>query len=224
MYLSLLFSSISLILCGFSFVFFRAYLRRRTGPERILEEFREEADKLIAEIDAITDRDAALVGERIKTLRTLLEDVDRRIAVYNREVNREKDQEAAYAELGLKRSVITTGETRSAGTKSPGFPAASPEKPGSETALNQPTPEDPKISGITPKTSGHDRDENAPSPGKPRFIRSPAAIQPKPPSFAEQVEKLAGAGLSSELIASRLGTTLAEVDLAIALLNRKQNE
>jgi hypothetical protein len=221
MYLSLVFSSVSLILCGFSFVFFRAYLRRRTGPERILGEFREEADKLIAEIDAITDRDAALVGERIKTLRTLLEDVDRRIAVYNREVNREKKQEAAYAELGLKRSVLTSGEARSSEKKSPLSPKAPREKTETETALNRPSPEMP---GISPEPPGQDRDGKGSPPGEPRFIRSPAAIQPKPPSFAEQVEKLAGAGLSSELIASRLGTTLAEVDLAIALLHRKQNE
>ncbi|MDR2069187.1 MAG: hypothetical protein LBP71_04895 [Spirochaetaceae bacterium] len=216
MYLSLLFSSISLILCGFSFVFFRAYLRRRTGPERILGEFREEADKLIAEIDAITDRDAALVGERIKTLRTLLEDVDRRIAVYNREVNREKKQEAAYAELGLKRSVLTTGEARASGTRE-----SPPEKTGAETALNRPSPEAPEI---IPEAREPDRNGKGQQPGMPRFIRSPIAIQPKPPSFAEQVKKLAGTGLSSELIASRLGTTLAEVDLAIALLHRKQNE
>ncbi|MDR2758464.1 MAG: hypothetical protein LBB78_03700 [Spirochaetaceae bacterium] len=224
MYLPLLFSSISLILCGFSFVFFRAYLRRRTGTERILGEFREEADKLIAEIDAITDRDAALVGERIKTLRTLLEDVDRRIAVYNREVNREKKQEAAYVELGLKRSVLSTGETPSSGIKSPSPPEVPPEKKGSETTLNQPTPESSDISGVISKPQKNDRNGKGASPGEPRFIRSPIAIQPKPPSFAEQVEKMAGAGLSSELIASRLGTTLAEVDLTIALLHHKQNE
>ncbi|MDR2630242.1 MAG: hypothetical protein LBC60_04900 [Spirochaetaceae bacterium] len=194
MYLSLLFSSISLILCGFFFVFFRAYIRHRTGPERILGEFREEADKLIAEIDAITDRDATLVAERIKTLRALLEDTDRRIAVYTRELNRERKQEAAYVELGLKRSVLPT-----------------PEKREGEGAPTRPFPEE-------------GREGKGKVPGEPRFIRSPTAIEPKPPSFAEQVEKLAGAGLSSELIASRLGTTLAEVDLAIALLHRKQTE
>jgi hypothetical protein len=180
--LSLLFSSVSLILWGFSFIFFRAYLRRRTGPERLLAEYREEVDKLTADIDAITDRDAGLIADRVKTLRELLENVDRRIAVYTREVNREKKQEAAYTGLGLKRSVL-------------------PEK--SEAESPEPPPES---------------SEAAPAGGEPRFVRAPRAIEPKPPSFAEQVEKLARAGLSSELIASRLGTTLAEVDLAIALL------
>jgi hypothetical protein len=207
--LSFLFSAVSLILWGFSFLFFRAYLRRRTGPERLLAEYREEVDKLTADIDAITDRDAGLIADRVKTLRELLENVDRRIAVYTREVNREKTQEAAYTELGLKRSVLKSGEPRSMAPPAFVLPetgetglAGSPEK--TETR------ESPEL---PPESS-----EAASSGGEGRFVRAPRPIEPKPPSFAEQVEKLARAGLSSELIASRLGTTLAEVDLAIALL------
>jgi hypothetical protein len=206
MFLSLLFSSASLILCGFSFVFFRAYLRRRTGPERILGEFREEADKLIAEIDAITDRDAALVAERIKTLRALLDDVDRRITVYTRELNREKTQEAAYVELGLKRSVLNVREARPPETDF----SFSPEKTEPETALNPPPPKTPES---VPGSAGENKAEIQQAP--------PATLKSSPLSFAEQVEELARAGFSPELIASRLGTTLAEVDLAIALLQRK---
>ncbi|MDR2363143.1 MAG: hypothetical protein LBD65_01855 [Spirochaetaceae bacterium] len=217
--LSLLFSSASLIICGFSFVFFRAYLRRRTGPERILAEFREEADKLIAEIDAITDRDAGLVAERIKTLRDLLEDVDRRIVVYTREINRGKNQEAAYTELGLKGSVLNARGTRP-GEITP-FP---PEKTGAVSAAPQKTAEPREIPGEKAEPPGTAGDGNRNTPGKPRFTRAPQGIEPGPPSFAEQVEKLARTGLSSELIASRLGTTLAEVDLAMALLYRTQNE
>jgi hypothetical protein len=217
--LPLLFSLASLIICGFSFVFFRAYLRRRTGPERILAEFREEADKLIAEIDAITDRDAGLVAERIKTLRELLEDVDRRIAVYTREVTRGKNQEAAYAELGLKRPVLNARETRPGELK-----PFLPEKTETESALSPKTAEPREIPGQNPEAPETIGDGSLKSQGGPRFIRSPKVIEPKPPSFAEQVEKLAKAGFSAELIASRLGTTLAEVDLAIALLPRRQNE
>ncbi|MDR3167386.1 MAG: hypothetical protein LBT93_05535 [Treponema sp.] len=216
--LSLLFSSASLIICGFSFVFFRAYLRRRTGPERILAEFREEADKLIAEIDAITDRDAGLVAERIKTLRDLLEDVDRRIAVYTREVNRGKNEATAYSELGLKRSVLNVRETRPGGITP--FP---PEKTEIESAVS-PKPAEIRNTAAKNPEGGAAGAGDRKSPERPRFTRSPTAIEPKPPSFAEAVEKLAGAGLSSELIASRLGTTLAEVDLAIALLHRARNE
>jgi hypothetical protein len=217
--LSLLFSSASLIICGFSFVFFRAYLRRRTGPERILAEFREEADKLIAEIDAITDRDAGLVAERIKTLRDLLEDVDRRIAVYAREINRGKNQEAAYTELGLKGSVFNARGIRSGETK-----PSPPEKTGDVSAAPPKTAEPREIPGENPEPPGAAGGGNRNTQGKPRFTRSPDGIEPSPPSFAEEVEKLARAGLSSELIASRLGTTRAEVDLAIALLSRTQNE
>jgi hypothetical protein len=102
MVISFIFSAASLIISGCFFVFFRKYVGRRTGPGR-LEAEREEADKLIAEIDAITDRDITLVEARIKSLRALLEEADRRIAVYAKELDRRRSQEAAYIELGRKR-------------------------------------------------------------------------------------------------------------------------
>jgi hypothetical protein len=193
MLLPILFSSASLILWGISFVFFYSYLRRRTGPRRILGEFREEADKLIAEIDAITDRDAALVGERIKNLRSLLEDADRRIAVYTKVLDKGKKEEAVYVELGQKRSLLSAREERP------------PEKTGDQAASNPPPLRAvPEGEGEIPK-----------EPERP-----PAPPEAPLPTFAEQVENLAAAGLAPELIASRLGATLAEVDLAIALLHR----
>jgi hypothetical protein len=108
---SIVFSAGSLILCVVFFLYFKAYLRRRTGPDRLLAEFREEVNKLIAEIDAATDKDALLVEERIKTLRGILEEVDKRIGVHLRELDRKRFQEEAYAELGRKRSIIGAGQS-----------------------------------------------------------------------------------------------------------------
>ncbi|MDR0710277.1 MAG: hypothetical protein LBF77_09445, partial [Spirochaetaceae bacterium] len=82
---ALILSAGSIILSGFTFVFFLNYLKRRTGRDRILSELladlREEAAKIEREINAVTDRDVTLVEDRVKTLRALLEDTDRRIAV-----------------------------------------------------------------------------------------------------------------------------------------------
>jgi hypothetical protein len=82
--LQLIFSGASLVLCAFFFVYFHIYIRRRTGRENILAGYREEVDRLIAEIDRATDRDARLVEERIAELRKVLEDADRRIALLDR--------------------------------------------------------------------------------------------------------------------------------------------
>ncbi|MDR3171023.1 MAG: hypothetical protein LBU17_05255 [Treponema sp.] len=170
MNISLIFSAASLILCAFFFVYFRAYLRRRTGPDRLLAEFREEVYKLIAEIDAATDKDSLLVEERIKSLRTILADVDKRISIQVRELDRQRFQEDAYAQLGK----------RYASTKADGFAPVYDEMPHG-----------------------------------PRIVSREITLKPLP--FAEQVAELSRAGFSANLIATRLGVSISEVELAIAI-------
>ncbi len=171
-----------------SFLYFRWYLKRRTGSERILAEFGDEVDKLIADIDAATDRDVALVEDRVKTLRSLLEDVDRRIAAFGKEVDRRSLEERAYAELGRRKGQLPPPADSAA-------PAMAAAAAPAATATAAPA-------------------------AAPRFVRSPVAIEPKAPAFAERVSELARAGFSADLIAKRLNATVAEVDLAIALAGR----
>ncbi|MDR2808189.1 MAG: hypothetical protein LBB43_04180 [Spirochaetaceae bacterium] len=102
MNLSLILSGISLALCVLFWLFAGAYLKKRTGEKRILAEFREEIAALIKEIDMVTDRDSLLIEERAKRLKTLLEDVDKRIATYTREVSRGLFQEAVYTAFDKK--------------------------------------------------------------------------------------------------------------------------
>jgi hypothetical protein len=210
MSLSLLFSASSLALCAFSFIFFLAYLRRRTGAERILADFREEVDKLIAEIDGATDRDAALVEERIKTLRGLLDDADRRISVYVRELERRRAQEKAYADLG--KSPIRYTEAAQASAVSAGLPAEGPLF---------------TVSSESPPLSGRGQEEaSASPPDAPLFPRAARrslslGLEVKPLPLPERVAELYRAGNSVPQIAERLGVTLAEVDLAVALLQGK---
>jgi hypothetical protein len=110
----------SLLLTCFTFVFFLNYLKRRTGRDRILAELlgdlREGAAEIEREINAVTDRDVTLVEDRVKTLRALLEDTDRRIAVYVRELERRQDQEETFAVLDKETPVIAARNA----VKSPG--------------------------------------------------------------------------------------------------------
>jgi hypothetical protein len=218
-------SVLTLMACVFFFIYCRAYLRRRTGSERILAEFREEVYKLIAEIDAATDKDALLVEERIKTLRSLLEEVDKRINVHLREVDRRQFQEEAYAELGRKHSLtnpfsaviqpfpkayeLFSGSSAQANTKADSQEPAAAEIPAATSA----------VVGFTAPAG------SAPLPLKrepvgPRIVRAQRDITPKPPPFPEQVAELSKAGLSASLIAARLGVSLSEVELAIAISER----
>ncbi|GHU23179.1 hypothetical protein FACS1894172_19850 [Spirochaetia bacterium] len=85
---SLIVSLISLGCCGLFFLYCRSYLDKRTSEERILAEFQEEIEKLIVQIDEATDRDSTLVEDRITKTRKILDEVDKHLALYVRELDR----------------------------------------------------------------------------------------------------------------------------------------
>ena len=103
LYLPLLFSALALasalIINLFSFFYFKSYLKRRTGQERILAEFRDEVNNILKSINEATDRDISLIEEREKNLKSLLNETEKRVNVYFREMDVRKDAEAAYAAL-----------------------------------------------------------------------------------------------------------------------------
>ncbi|MDR0389382.1 MAG: hypothetical protein LBH73_04885 [Spirochaetaceae bacterium] len=206
-----------LILWGISFLYFRSYIKRLTGAERILGKFRDEVDQLVAEINAATDRDLSLIEDRINSLRKFLDDADRRIKLQHTELKRRSAEEEAYAALG-KRHVVK-------------LPSAVPpvrlEPRPAETFAPPARPEQlpAEISGPHPAV-----DEAGPVPGAipaaelprlPRFVRSSIQIEPKEAPFAERVMDLYQGGFSAEIIAGKLGSTIAEVDLVIALAEQQ---
>lgn len=63
-----------------------------------------------------------------------------------------------------------------------------------------------------------------PSRSFPAFVRSSEPIQPKPPPLGEQVLSLYRSGISPDVIAKKLGVTVAEVELALTVETRRQQE
>lgn len=220
-------SVLTLMACVFFFIYCRAYLRHRTGSERILAEFREEVYKLIAEIDAATDKDALLVEERIKTLRSILEEVDKRISVHLREVDRRLVQEEVYTELGRKRGLTSpfsaviqpfpkACDLFSSSSAKTGAEGDSQKSEAVETELPAATS---AVVGFTPPPDSRSIPLKR-EPVGPHIVRAQREIAPKPLPFAEQVAELSKAGLSASLIAARLGVSISEVELAIAISDR----
>jgi hypothetical protein len=192
----------ALVVSCFSFLFLLRYLRRRTGEERILAEFRDEIDGMITELNEATVRDETLVEQRIRTLRALLEDTDRRIATYVRELDRRQAQAAALDEYGLS---VTVGRDSGAEKKPPAAPAELPAAPR-PPAMSAGGPFQAAPAAAPPPYEVH-----------PRIRRAARQIIPAPKPFAEQAVELHRAGLSPGLIASKLGVTVTEVELTIAL-------
>jgi len=198
----------------FGFFFLRRYIRLKTTATSLLSEYREEVARLIAEIDAATDRDTLLVEERIKILRKMLEDTDRRIGLYVREVQRSRSGEAMYASLGrgIRMALDSrVGEsTSNAGT----FVAALPDLDADGVA------EDADVGAAAGEVTasadvGAETDPPADTGAVEKVSLSNARFRLK-----VRIAELSAAGSRPNEIAAELGISVAEVEFALNLLNR----
>ncbi|MDR0376034.1 MAG: hypothetical protein LBH85_10025 [Treponema sp.] len=203
----------SLGLCALFFIYCNAYIRRRTGQEHILAEFKEEVSKLIAEIDAATDRDVTLVEDRIKTIKALLDDLDKRILLYDQELAKRRANEESYAELGRKRLVDARLNAYAQDSAAPAHdasaqPALNEERRAGGGALN----------GVEGGEKAGDDTERGKEKKAPPA--APGAATEQKPAL-EQIAALSRAGFSPNLIATRLGMSISEVELAIAIAEQR---
>ncbi|MDR2942344.1 MAG: hypothetical protein LBV17_07115 [Treponema sp.] len=194
MNISFFISIFCLVFCLFFFFYVKWYIKRKVSASELLAEYRAEVYRLNAEINAVTDRDALLVEDRIKKLKEILEDTDKRVKVYVQELERSRTGEALYTSLGkgIRAALKTTRETNQ-----PPAPELSTQMP-KLTLVHQ----ESALTPVTPPPSVH----NEPKPPSKRQIRS-------------QIEDLVKDGLAPSDIAGRLGISIAEVDLAMNLIN-----
>jgi len=98
-YLPLLFSALALIICTVSILLLRSFVKRRTSREWMLTEIREEVNQLVKSIDETADRDITLIKERENALKNLLGDIDKRLKLYIREMEKRREAEETYSAL-----------------------------------------------------------------------------------------------------------------------------
>ncbi|MDR1249881.1 MAG: hypothetical protein LBK63_11320 [Treponema sp.] len=240
MTLPVIFSAASLLICVFGFIGLLRYIRLRTGARHILEEVEDEVNKLIAGINAITDRDITLLEDKSAAVKAMLETLDRRLAAYARELERREKQGAAldalasgpgaqtartegtYAALGRGiRSSLRVDAPEPlpspSGSTAPFVPGAfalpGPAEPSGPVEPSGAAPSAP-VEPSSPAPPGEPAPEG-PSP-QPQFTRSANPVRPRA-SLSEQAQELHRNGFSPETIAVRLGATVAEVNLALAL-------
>jgi hypothetical protein len=207
----LVLSALCLALCLCFFLYVRWYIRRNTAIDQLLGEYRSEVFRLIAEIDAATDRDSQLVEDRIQTLKSLLADTDKRIAVYVRELERSKNGEALYSSLGRGvRSALRQGQPETAKPA----PAGERTAPAAEPA---PAAEQPPPAPALPVKKRPARSPHSGEAPAELFENTPAS----PLRLQAQIAALAAEGHSPSLIASRLNIDRSEVELALNLRNWK---
>jgi hypothetical protein len=177
----------------FLFFYFKWYIKKRTSVSGQLEEYRSEVIKLNAEINSVTDRNLTLIEDKVKKLKEILEETDRRVSVYAGELEKSRRGEALYTSLGRGiRAALRTEEE-------PASALLSPVRPQDAITLPEPPAKSAQAAAEEPPPSkSHSK----------RQIRT-------------SIDLLLNEGLSPDQVASRLDISIAEVNLAMNLRRAK---
>ena len=211
-YLAILLSGTAFLITLFSLFYLKAYLKRRTGQERILSEMRDEVNSILKLIDETTERDISLIEEREKVLQDLLADIEKRLKTYVREMERQKASEEVaiknYQDLGKKQ----LGAQNLAGAYQ------------ADHAIEQQTVEKQVSAKQVPAELGSAESGSVSSFPLPDFkVKADTASSRENNNTGAKIRELLQAGLSAPIIASRLGVSISEVEFAEALMERREN-
>lgn len=141
-----------------------------------IEKIRREISALVVELDASAERNVSVIEDRLASLKDVLADADKKIALLSQDRTRRLPENMTYNRLGQ-----------------------SSENNNRETASKSPVA------------------ESNPEPAELPFIRFSEKPLPIEEPFADKVVALSRRGFSSDIIAARLGATMAEVDLVLSL-------
>jgi len=217
------------------FLYVRSRLRRALDAEGLLADLRREVSALVAELNAEADRDVTLIEDRSAELRRLLEDVERRMAVMRRESATRAGERAVLERLDLARAE-SRAKPEAAPSSEPrrswdpllarGDGGAEADAEGRSARPNRGRPAADERSGKAergssgPPVPAIDREPQREAPAGPSelpFVSFSSAPLKGRTDFREEAISLWRKGFSSDLIAARLGSTIAEVDLVVGL-------
>lgn len=84
-------------------------LARTLNAARLLDEVREEVDRILVELNQTTNRNITLIEDRISRLNDLLGKADRKIALLDREAEKQGLAARLYSELSARRPLEAEG-------------------------------------------------------------------------------------------------------------------
>jgi len=188
-------------------VWTRAKVRRFLGSEDEIGKIRREIGALIVELDSSADRNVTVLEDRLTALKDLVAEADKRISLLGQEKARRQSEETVYDRLGRQ------SERKRAPAAEP---ARQPEPVRTPEAAVRPEPvpaaEPPRHA--EPIRPAEPIRKAEPSVPFIRFSDKPLDLEEP---FADKVISLSRRGFSSDIIAARLGATMAEVDIVISM-------
>jgi hypothetical protein len=226
------------------YVLLRDRVRRAASRDAQIAEIRDEVSRLLVELNRTTDRNIALIEDRIASLNELLSSADKKIGLLRRETEKHDVGTQIYSRLSEGRSRATGAQ---AAKSPPRREREEPAQPRQERDEMPPGVAAGVAVGVAARVAASggasslsvelsDAPENRLERGSPQARAERDEMSPprqeregvaagvaagKPPDIQQRVVMLHNAGFAASLIASRVGVPLGEVELIIALQQRK---
>jgi hypothetical protein len=220
------------------YMLLRDRVRRAASSESRIAEIRDEVSRLLVELNQATDRNIALMEDKISVLNEAISTADKKIGLLRRETEKHDVGSQIYSRLAEGRHRRAAPHAPAAATNSPvaeGHPpaavvVAAPAAPesaeyrtaegGFGTAEGGFGTAEANPPG-TPAGGFRDADPTPPTPPLSVELSEQNTRSAAAPDARQRVMMLYRAGFSPSLIASRVGAPLGEVELMIALEQRK---
>jgi hypothetical protein len=230
-------SGLALLLWFFALLYLKAYVKRRTSPDHILTLLQDEVRQLEADMDEKTEQDLQLLEEKIKTLRELCEEAEKRIAVYGRELERREKEAQAFVALSRTAPELPPVPASAVSFVPPAgnTPKKQTRQKPRHTKVSGDVPVSPLLRGLEVKDpvtetadaayrsqTGQVRQPEQPQPQPLKIVVAPEPLNIKPPPVRDRIAELHKAGFPPKLIADKLGIKMGEVELYIAMVNDKE--
>jgi len=201
------------------YLLLRDRVRRATSSDSRIAEIRDEVSRLLVELNQATDRNIALMEDKITVLNEAISTADKKIGLLRRETEKHDVGSQIYSRLAEGRP------HRAPVTAPPQAEAVRVERPVAESAGYRGAEVRQAAAAAAPLAV--ELSERAELRGEwsetaPRYSADSAEQQSGGvPDVRQRVVLLARAGFSPSLIASRVGVPLGEVELIISLEQRK---
>ncbi len=217
------------------YLLLRDRVRRAASAESRISEIREEVSRLLVELNQATERNIALMEDKITILNDAISTADKKIGLLRRETEKHDVGSQIYSRLAEGRRQKAAGPVgvvqRAPDTQSAGYRDA--ESAGYRDAESAEY-RDAESAGYRDAESAGYRDAQSTPPLSVELSeqdgRETPAVNPRVAATgnprgigpdAQRVMMLYRAGFSPSLIASRVGAPVGEVELIISLEQRK---
>jgi len=192
--------AISLVAVAIAVIVTRRMVDRRTGSAAVMDEIRREVGSILTEMNQTTERNIELLEDRVTRLKEIVDQADRRLGTLRRETQKQENAEMVYSHLGR---VARPAAGRASGGSPP-----SEQKRGESTLAEG--ADQPPVNGRA-QSNGNAQpiDETGGEPDNRAEL-----------PLKDRVLDLYRQGIPIERIASRLKTTVSEIELIVSLGER----